>query len=299
MMWILVAVAVIVLYLIHASRPATMVRSTIVLAERTCRKMDWPAAAKYFRAAHQEAGRLKEPQKSQVESELEIQWAGTLYRQGQIAEAEDLLRRGLVKARGHHSPNSGFLILGELYSGDICADVGRHGEAEQHYRKALDGDEQRGNLAGMIFALQKLSDSLIRQERRSDAEAEIRRALDIETQVVHQQLRQEGKDPAKHQSISMIQPDLYFCCEQYEEARPLYKVKVELWERQAVRPANIDLGRLQMRLAIVEAHTGHLADAIEMYTHAEATFRREWCAEHPKAVAARNAKAALMPPLEG
>jgi tetratricopeptide (TPR) repeat protein len=298
MIWILAAVAVIVFYFVFISRPGRMVRSWIVLAESARGKMDWPAAAKYFREAHADASRLREPQKSQVESELEIQWASVLYRQSQIGEAEDLLRRGLVKARRHLSPESGFLIQGELYWGDLCADVGRHGEAEQHYRKALEGDEQRGNLAGMVFALQKLGDSLICQERRSDAEAEIRRALDIETRVVHEQLRRDGKDPAEHPSISMNQPDLDFCCEQYDDARRLYRGKVEFWGRQAARPQNIDLGRLEMRLAMAEAHTGHLADAIEMYARAEATFGREWCDEHPKTVAARQAKAALVREVE-
>src|ERR1035438_3373038 len=137
MVWVLAFVAVLVLYFIYISRPGRMVRSTIVLAERTCRKMDWPAAAKYYRVAHAEAGRLKEPLKSQVESELEIQWAGVLYRQGQMGEAEDLLRRGLVKARRHLSPESGFLMQGELYWGDLCTDVGRHGEAEDLLRRGL------------------------------------------------------------------------------------------------------------------------------------------------------------------
>jgi tetratricopeptide (TPR) repeat protein len=298
MVWVLAFVAVLVLYLIYISRPDRMIRSTIVLAERTCRKMDWQDAAKSYRVAHAVAGRLKEPVKSQVESQIEIQWAGVLYRQGQMGEAEDLLRRGLVKARCHLSPESGFLMQGELYWGDLCTDMGRHGEAEQHYRKAHEGDEQRGNLAGVVFALQKLGDSLICQERRGDAESEIRRAIDIETRVVHEQLRRDGKDPAEHPIISMNQPDLYFCREQYEDARPLYRAKVEYWAGQAARPANIDLGRLQMRLAIAEAQTGHLADAIEMYGRAEATFRREWCDEHPRTVAAREAKAALSREIE-
>src|ERR1017187_1185505 len=248
MIWILAAVAVIVLFFIFISRPARMVRSTIVLAERTRRKMDWPAAARHFRAAHAEAGRLKEPLKSQVESELEIQWAGVLYRQGEMGEAEDLLRRGLVKARCHLSQESGFLMQGELYWGDLCTDVGRHGEAEQHYRKALEGDEQRGNLAGIVFALQKLGDSLIYQERRSDAEAEIRRVLDLETRVVHEQLRRDGKDPAEHPIISMNQPDLHFCREQYDDARRLYREKVEFWGQQPARPEFIEIDRKSTRL---------------------------------------------------
>jgi hypothetical protein len=48
-----------------------------------------------------------------------------------------------------------------------------------------------------------------------------------------------------------------------------------------------------MRLAFAEARTGHVADAIEYYSRAEATYAREWCEGHPKALAARHAKTTL------
>jgi len=46
-------------------------------------------------------------------------------------------------------------------------------------------------------------------------------------------------------------------------------------------------------LAVSETETGHLAEALEMYTRAQHTFEREWGNGHPKAVSAREAKAAL------
>ena len=107
-------------------------------------------------------------------------------------------------------------------------------------------------------------------------------------------LVRQGKNPATHSVISMSMPDLHFCRQQYEDARRLYQEKVAFWEKQVTRPDNIDVGHLQMRLALSEAKTGHRAEAIEMYTRAESTFQREWCEGHPKAVAAHAAKAAFV-----
>jgi tetratricopeptide (TPR) repeat protein len=293
MVWILAAVAVLVLFFVFINRTARLARSLSCAAQNARNRKDWPAASKLYRHGYEVAGLLKEPLKSQMESVIEIQWASVLYRQGQMTEAEDLVRRGLVKGRRCFPVESGLLLEGGLTWGDLCTDQGRHCEAEQHYRKVLEGDERRGNLGGAIFDLQKLADSLIRQGRRGEAEAEIHRAIVLETQVVHEQLLRSGKNPAAHSVVSMCQPDLVFCREQYGDARRLYREKVAYWERQVTRPGQIDVGRLEMRLALAEAETGHLADAIEMYTRAEATFRREWCEEHPKAVAAREARAAL------
>ena len=95
----------------------------------------------------------------------------------------------------------------------------------------------------------------------------------------------------------MSMPDLYFCREQYDDARRLYREKVEYWEKQVTRPDNINVGHLQMRLAFSEARTGSVAAAFEMYARAEATFQREWCGLHPKVTAARMAKEAVLPPV--
>jgi tetratricopeptide (TPR) repeat protein len=146
----------------------------------------------------------------------------------------------------------------------------------------------------MIFDLQRLGDSLIRQGRRDDAEEAINQAIALETQVVHEQMTREGKDPGQHRIISWSMPDLYFCREQYEDARKIYQQKVEHWETSVTRPDNIDLGHLQMRLAMSNLKTGRRADALAMYTRAEKTFEREWAVGHPKIAAAREAKDALL-----
>ena len=209
-----------------------------------------------------------------------------------MREADDQFRQGFSHTRAadtHPEMRPAYLIWG-----DLCTDQGRHPEAEQHYRTALAGEEQIGNLAGMIFDLQRLGDSLIRQERRDEAEEVINRAIVLETQVVHQQMAREGKNPGQHRVISWSLPDLHFCRQQYEDARRLYREKVEYWEKSVTRPDNINLGHLQMRLAFSEARTGHRAEAIEMYTRAEKTFEREWCEGHLKVLAARDAKHALL-----
>ena len=294
MLWALGAVVVAALAFAFINRPARLARTLSSAAHHACGKKDWAAAAKFLRLGHEEAGKMQEPLKSRMEAVIEIQWAAVLYRQGQIGEAEDMVRQGLVKGRRALPPESPVLLQGELIWGDLCTDEGRHPEAEQHYRKVLEADEECGNLAAVIFNLQRLADSLIHQGRRIEAEAEIHRAIVVETRVVCQQLLSRGKNPAEHPVISMNQPDLHFCREEYEEARRLYREKVEFWEAQPACPEQIDLGRLQMRLALAEARTGHLAEAIEVYTRAELTLQREWCEQHPKVAAARLARAALI-----
>ena len=209
-----------------------------------------------------------------------------------MSDAEDLFRRGFCHTRAagcYPEMKPAYLVWG-----DLCTDEGRHPEAEQHYRLALQGEEQIGNLGGMIFVLQRLGDSLIRQERRDEAEEAIGKAIALETRVVQEQMARQRKNPVTDRVISWILPDLHFCREEYDDARRLYREKVEFWEKSVTRPDNIDLGRLEMRLALAEARTGHWAEAMEMYTRAEKTFEREWGEEHPKVEAARQAKAALM-----
>ena len=208
-----------------------------------------------------------------------------------MREADDLFKRGFSHAR-----RSGcYPEMKPAYRawGDLCADEERHEEAEQRYRIALQGEEQIGNRAGMVFALQRIGNSLICQGRRSDAEEIIESALALETEVVNEQMRKRGKNPNEHHVSSWSLPDLLFCREQYEEARRLYKEKVAFWEKSGARPDQIDLGHLQMRLAVSATRTGHLAEALDLYTRAEKTFEREWGEGHPKAASARDAKAAL------
>jgi tetratricopeptide (TPR) repeat protein len=293
MLWIVAAIAAILIcFLVFAGTPMRRVIALNIAAQRACKRKDFAAAVRFCRESHEAAGKLKEPQKSRIEAQTEILWATLLYRQGRMGEAEDLFRRGFSHTRAagcYPEMKPAYLVWG-----DLCADEGRHSEAEQHYRVALQGEEQIGNLAGMIFDLQRLGDSLIRQGRRDEAEEAINRAIVLETHVVYEQMARQGKDPGEHRVISWSLPDLHFCREQYEDARRLYREKVAFWEKSVTRPDNIDLGHLQMRLALAEARTGHREEAIEMYRRAEKTFEREWGEGHPKVVAAREAKAALI-----
>jgi tetratricopeptide (TPR) repeat protein len=293
MVWALAAAVTIVglFTLFNSSKRKAMARGFAALHAR--RRRNWALAARFYREGHEAAGKLKDPIRSRLESQIEIQWASVLHRQGKMREAEDLIRRGISKAKAACLPR--FQVAqGYLCWGDLCADEGRFQEAEGHYRKALEGDDQSGNLAGAVFDLQRLGDALLHQERRAEAEEIINRAIVLETQVVHAQLTSEGKNPAEHPILSMSVPDLLFCREQYEDARRLYREKVNFWEQQVTRPDNVELGRLQMRLAFAEARTGHSEEAMEMYTRAEATFVREWGERHPKAVLAAEAKAQLL-----
>jgi len=284
--------AILTFYLIFVRTPMRRAIALTLAAQHACKRKDFAAAVRFCRESHQAAGKLKDPPRSQIEAKIEIQWATLLYRQGRMREAEDRFQRGFS-----HAQQSGCypeMKPALLVWGDLCADEGRHPEAEQHYRIAVQGEELIGNFAGMIFGLQRLGDSLIRQERRAEAEEAIDRAIVLETRVVYEQLARQGKNPAERRIISFSLPDLHFCREQYEDARRLYREKVEFWERSVTRPDNIDVGHLQMRLAFAEARTGHRAEALEMYSRAEKTFERDWGEGHPKVIAAREAKAALM-----
>jgi len=295
MLWIVAVAAAVILLFIFLNSPARLAIALTRTAMHARNRKDWTRAAKFYREALATAARLKDPLKSRIEGQIQIQFASLLYRQGRMRDAEDLFRQGYSKVevpanyREYQVAQQGFLYWGDLYT-----DEGRHYEAELQYRKALEGDERTGNLGMTIFDLQRLSDSLILQERRQDAEEVINKTIALETRVIHESLIRQGKNPAEHPVISMNMPDLHFCREQYEDARRLYREKVEYWERQVTRPDNIDVGRLQMRLALAEAQTGHRAEALEMYTRAESTFQREWCEEHPKAAAAREMKTTLM-----
>ena len=293
MAWIVATfVAVLFFVLLFARTPMRRAIALTIAAQRACKRRDLEAAARFFREAHTAAGKLKEPRKSLIESQIEIAWAALLYRQAKMIEAEEMLRRGFSRTRaaGCHAR----MMPAYAVWGDICTDQERYIEAEGHYRTAIEGEEQIGNKAGTIFGLQRLGDSLIRQGRREEAEEAINQAIALETQVVHEQMTREGKDPGTHRIISWSMPDLYFCREQYEDARKIYQQKVEHWETSVTRPDNIDLGHLQMRLAMSNLKTGHRAEALAMYARAEKTFEREWGAGHPRIAAAREAKEALL-----
>ncbi len=186
-------VAIVFLLLLFVRTPMRLAIALTIAAQRACARRDFEKASKLFREAHAVAGTLKEPRKSLIESQIEIAWATLLYRQGKMGESEDMLRRGFSRTRAagcHPQMKPAYSVWG-----DICRDEGRYIEAEAHYRTAIEGEEQIGNTAGMIFDLQRLGDALVRQGRRDDAEEVINRAIVLETQVVHQQMARHGKEP--------------------------------------------------------------------------------------------------------
>jgi tetratricopeptide (TPR) repeat protein len=293
MVWVPAVIAAILIFIVLSARsPMRRALALHVASQHAAKRKDFAAAERFCRQCYEAAGRLKDPPKSNIQAKVEIQWATLLYRLGRTNEAEDLLRTGFSHTRAagcYPEMKPAYMVWG-----DLCTDLGRHPEAEQHYRMALQGEEQIGNLAGMIFDLQRLGDSLIRQGRREEAEEVILRAMVLETKVVHDQMVRQGKDPARCHITSWSLPDLHFCREQYEDARRLYREKVEYWEKSVTRPDNIDLGHLEMRLALAEAKTGHREEALEMHARAEKTFQREWGEGHPKTLAAGDAKAVLL-----
>ena len=294
MVWIIVAAIAVTGIVIFWNSPTRKTSTLTLLAERELKRRDWQAAERLFRDGLEIAQTMREPGRSRAQALIEIECAESQYRQGRVREAEDLLLKGLAKAGTCYPKGHGLVQNGYLLWGDLCVDEQRYSEAESHYRKALEGDEHTGNTAMMIFDLQRLGDALIRQERREEAREVIERAIALETSVVHQQLEREGKNAGEFVITSMSMPDLHFCREQYDDARRLYREKVEYWENQVTRPDNINVGHLQMRLAFSEAQTGNVTAAIEMYARAEAPFQREWGELHAKVAAARMAREAVL-----
>jgi tetratricopeptide (TPR) repeat protein len=289
MVWLFGALSAGLVGFFFLNRPLRQWRGLSLAAMHARQRRDWATAGKFYGEALRAAGKLNQPLRSKLEGETEIEWACVLHRQGKLREAGERFRSGYSKVVEDNWRARLTVSQGYFYWGDLCTDEGRNAEAEQHYRQALKSNEAMGNLAGSIFALQRLADALIRQERRRDAEEAIQRAITLESQAVHEHLVKQGKNPAEDPVIPMSLPDLHFCRENYREARRLYREKVQFWERQVNRPDNVELGRLQMRLALAEAQTGHMADALGIYAEAASTFEREWGEEHPKAIAARQA----------
>ena len=81
-----------------------------------------------------------------------------------------MFRRGFTKAGATNPGEFECMQRGYLAWGDLCSDDGRHRAAEVHYRKALGEDERIGNIPGVLFALQRLGNSLIEQGQNDGAE---------------------------------------------------------------------------------------------------------------------------------
>jgi hypothetical protein len=284
MIWISAAAACILIFLLVFVRtPLQRATALSLAAQRAARRKDFRSAIQYCRAAYDEAGKLREPVRSQVRAKTEILWATMLYRQGSMREAAALFESGFAHTRDtgcYPEMKPAYVVWG-----DLCADEGRDAEAEQHYRLALQGEKQIGNIAAMVFGFQRLADCMLRQGKCEAAEEELNLAMATEAGIV----RPQGNKPV----ISWVQPDLHFCRGEYEVAGRLYAEKEEHWAKKAVRPEQIDLGRLQMRLAECHARVGHRVEAMAMYSRAERSFAQDWGAGHPKIETARQALAAM------
>jgi tetratricopeptide (TPR) repeat protein len=293
MHWAIAAAIVALLIYRFLSEPSRKVKVRCFSALHACNRKNWKLAAKFYSEAYEIAHRLKEPLRSKMESEIEVQWARVLYRQGDLRAAEDMVSTGLSKGERYFASESEMLLQARLCWGDLCMDEGRYSEAEAHYRKALESDESSDNLAGMIFDLERLSTCLIQQVRQAEAELAIECAITVETRHAREFAFAHGVDPDQYLLTPTSLAKLHFCREQYEDARRLYRAQIEHWETVAKRPDNIDLGELHIQLALAEARTGHFEEAFDAYEKAAAEFEREWCAEHPKVIAVRNAKETL------
>lgn len=84
------------------------------------------------------------------------------------------------------------------------------------------------------------------------------------------------------QYIMMSLPDLRFCQGEWEDARRLYREKVEHFERLTGSAAGIDLGQYQWRLAAAAERAGDGATAATMCRRAVETYRREFAGDHPR-----------------
>src|SRR5215469_1612155 len=105
MNWVLGAgafIAILLFVYFRSSRRKAIARG--FSAMHACQRRDWEFAEQLYREGHGAAGNLKDPTRSRLESQIEIQWANVLHRQGKMREAEELIRRGISKAKGASLP---------------------------------------------------------------------------------------------------------------------------------------------------------------------------------------------------
>src|SRR6266542_4111562 len=110
MIWVIAAVAAAALFFVYLNRPSRLVITLSSTAYNATVKKDWAGAVKFLTLAREKAGKLKEPLLSQMTAVVELQWGTVLYRQGKFEEAEEMLRQGLVKARGALAPGANVLM---------------------------------------------------------------------------------------------------------------------------------------------------------------------------------------------
>src|SRR5690242_16010109 len=129
MIWLAIAAVVIALAFVFINRPVRVALALTAAAHRARARKDWQAAARFCRQASDAAGKLKEPVKSKVDCQIDIQLATVLYRQGQMRKAEEMLQQGMFKARRFCGGAADMLVHGEMTWGDLCTDQGRYHEA--------------------------------------------------------------------------------------------------------------------------------------------------------------------------
>ena len=118
------------------NEPSRSARALCFSAMHARNRKNWTLASKFLGESRKTAGRLKEPLQSKLSSQIEIQWAEILYRQGHLDNAEEMVRQGLSKGERFFAPQSKMLLLGYRCWGDRVATGGRLSEAEGHYRKS-------------------------------------------------------------------------------------------------------------------------------------------------------------------
>ena len=97
----------------------------------------------------------------------------------------------------------------------------------------------------------------------------------------------------EHEFTAISVPKLPLCRSQYDDAARLFRLQVEQWQDQAPVPENIELGQMMMYLGMAEARSGNVSAAADSYRQAAIQFEADWCEGHPKALAARDAAAAM------
>lgn len=199
----------------------------------------------------------------------------TMHRLGRFPEADRYLRSALAAMEaifpdGHFEIGRAFALRGELE-----IDQGDYAEAQRCFQHALAEDERLGNQARRLFTLQRLGEVVWRQGNEARALALAERCLSLERDFMNEVSPRLGR-----QYILMSLPDVRFCQGEWDDARRLYQEKVEHFERFAA--PGIDVGHYQWRLAAALEKVGDGAGAARFYRRSAETYRRSFCADHPR-----------------
>ena len=201
-----------------------------------------------------------------------------LHRLGRLTEAEPHLREAAQSLEqcfpeGHFEIPRAYSLRGELE-----LDRGNYADAQRCFQHALAEDEKTGNEARTLFTMQRLVEALLRQGNQSRALHVVQECSDRETRFMRNLAEREGGG----QYIMMSLPDLRFCQGEWEDARRLYREKVDHFERLTGSVPGIDLGQYQWRLAAAAEQSGDGTMAATMSRRAVETYRRQFTEDHPR-----------------